>query len=369
MAGSSVPGNDRTGAGIDADLVVVVVLALAATAATLLPFLADTPLRAVLGFAFVLFGPGYALVAALFPGHAAAGRGRESAAAGREDESAVGDRDADGAAASHDAPGGPARAALGVLSSVVLAAVLGGALSLTVGLGPASAVVSLALVTLLCAGVAARRRRALPPEERFAVPVRSWAETARTTLTEPETRGDAALNVLLAIAVVVSVGGVAYATAVPGDRERFTEFYLLAEDADGDLVTTGYPTEFAAGEPRSQHVGLTNREGETVSYSVLVQIQRVTVTNDSVRVREREELRRFTPEVADGEGWRRNHTVAPTMTGDRLRLTYLLYRGAPPAEPTVENAYEHAYTWVNVSAANASTANASASAAGVRISG
>jgi uncharacterized membrane protein len=246
-----------------------------------------------------------------------------------------------------------------VLSSVVLAAVLGGALSLTVGLGPASAVITLAVATFLCAGVAARRRRALPPEERFVVPVRSWTAGTRAALTEPETRGDAALNVLLAVAVVVSVGGVAYATAVPGDRERFTDFYLLAEDADGDLVAAGYPTEFAAGEPRSQYVGLTNREGETVSYTVLVQVQRVTVTNDSVRVREREELRRFTTEVADGEGWRRNHTVAPTMTGDRLRLTYLLYRGAPPAEPTVENAYEHAYTWVNVSATNGSTASVS----------
>jgi uncharacterized membrane protein len=160
------------------------------------------------------------------------------------------------------------------------------------------------------------------------------------------------MNVLLAVAVVVALGGVSYATAVPGNEERFTEFYLLAEEADGDLVAAGYPTEFEAGDPRSQYVGLTNREGETVAYTVLVQIQRVRVTNDSVQVREREELRRFTPEVSDGETWRRNHTVAPTMTGERLRLTYLLYRDAPPADPTVGNAYQHTYTWVNVSAAN-----------------
>ena len=157
---------------------------------------------------------------------------------------------------------------------------------------------------------------------------------------------------MLVVAVVVAVGGAAYATAVPGNGERFTEFYLLTEEANGDLVAADYPTEFVAGEPRSQYVGLTNREGETVTYTVLVQLQRVRVTNDSVEVREREELRRFTPEVADGEGWRRNHTVAPTMTGERLRLAYLLYRDAPPAEPTVENAYQHAYTWVNVSATN-----------------
>jgi uncharacterized membrane protein len=351
MAESSVPGSDRAGASADADLVAAVALALAAVAATLLPPLADTPLRAALGFGFVLLAPGYALVAALFPGRAAAGRREDSAAAGREKDSA---------ATGRDAPGDAARAALGILSSVVLAALVGVALSLTVGLTPASAVVALAAVTVGGAAVAARRRRTLAPEERFAVPLGAWAAATRSALTDPETRGDAALNVVLAVVVVVSLGGVAYATAVPGDGERFTEFYLLAEDADGDLVAAGYPTEFTAGEPRSQYVGLRNREGETVSYTVVVQLQRVTVTNDSVRVREREPLRRFTPEVAAGESWRRNHTVVPTLTGERLRLTYLLYRGAPPAEPTVGNADQHAYTWIDVSAPNGSAANGSA---------
>ncbi|MEF8868017.1 MAG: DUF1616 domain-containing protein [Haloarculaceae archaeon] len=357
MAESSVPGSDRAGASADADLVAAVALALAAVAATLLPPLADTPLRAALGFGFVLLAPGYALVAALFPGRGARGRWVDCGAGGGENDSGAGGREKDCAAAGRDAPGDAARAALGVLSSVVLAALVGVALSLTVGLTPASAVVALAAVTVGGAAVAARRRRTLAPEERFTVPLGAWTAATRSALTDPETRGDAALNVVLAVVVVVSLGGVAYATAVPGDGERFTEFYLLAEDADGDLVAAGYPTEFTAGEPRSQYVGLRNREGETVSYTVVVQLQRVTVTNDSVRVREREELRRFTPEVAAGETWRRNHTVVPTLTGERLRLTYLLYRGAPPAEPTVGNADQHAYTWIDVSAPNGTEAS------------
>jgi len=356
MAASRTPDPGRAGAGADADLVAAATLTVAAVVASLVPFLAETPLRAVVGFGFVLFVPGYALVAALFPGSAAAGREDDSASTGREADSEVGGR---------DVPGGATRAALGVLSSVVLAAFVGGALALTVGLSPASAVVTLAAVSLAGVGVAFRRRRELPAEERFAVPFRSWRVAGRAALTDPETRGDAAMNVLLAVVVVVALGGVTYATAVPGSGEQFTEFYLLTEEADGDLVATNYPTTFTAGEPRSQYVGLTNREGETVPYTVLVQLQRVRVTNDSVRVREREALRRFTPEVADGESWRRNHTVAPTMTGERLRLTYLLYRGAPPAEPTVENAYQHTYTWVNVSAANGSTANGSTANASV----
>jgi uncharacterized membrane protein len=336
MAASPDPaldsGSDRPTPSGTADLVAVVALVLSALAATLLPFLAETPLRAVLGFAFVLLAPGYALVAALFPARPTA------------DE---------------DAPGGPARAALSVLSSVVLAAVVGGSLSLTVGLGEPTAVVALSAVTLLLAGVALSRRRALPPADRFDVPFRSWAGTVRTALTETETRGETAMNVLLVVVVVVAAAGVTYATAVPGNQERFTEFYLLTEDADGDLVATDYPTEFTVGEPRSQYVGLTNREGETVAYTVVVQLQRVGVTDDGVVVREREELRRFTPEVSADERWLENHTVTPTMAGDRLRLTYLLYRGAPPATPTVENANEFAYTWVNVSVANGTSASAS----------
>lgn len=328
MVESRVPDGD--GAEAYADLGAALALTLAASAATLVSPLDGTPLRAVLGFGFVLLVPGYALVAALFPGRAAAG----------------------GGPAGRDAPGGTARVALGVLSSVVLTAAVGGALSLTVGLGETSAVVALAAVSLLLVSFAFYRRRALPPEERFAVPFGHRVSAARTALVAPETRADAALNVLLVAVVVVSLGGVTYATAVPGNQETFTELSLLAEDADGDLVAAGYPTQFTVGEPRSQYVGVANREGETVSYTVVVQLQRVTVTNDSVRAREREELRRFTPRLTDGEVWRDNHTVAPTMTGERLRLAYLLYRGPSPAEPTVENAYEYTYTWVNVSAAN-----------------
>jgi len=347
MGASRPPEADRAWPSEDADLVVAGVLTLAALAATLLPFLEETPLRAALGFAFVLLVPGYALVSALFPGSAVPGRGDDGAASGRD-----------------DAPGGPARVALAVLTSVVLAAMVGGALSLTVGLGETNAVVALAAVSLGALGVAVRRRRALAPEERFAVPLRTWAAGTWTALTEPETRGAAALNVVLAVAVVVSVGGVAYATAVPGNQEQFTELYLLTDDGSGDLVAADYPTEFTAGDPRSQYVGVRNREGETVSYTLLVEIQRVTVTNDSIRVREREPLRRFNPQLADGESWRRNHTVAPTMTGEGLRLTYLLYNGSPPDRPTVDNADQHAYTWVTVSAPNGSAPNGSGAASG-----
>lgn len=38
------------------------------------------------------------------------------------------------------------------------------------------------------------------------------------------------------------------------------------------------------------------------------------------------------------------------MTGENLRLVYLLYEGDPPQDTTTENADEHVHVWVNVSA-------------------
>jgi uncharacterized membrane protein len=79
-------------------------------------------------------------------------------------------------------------------------------------------------------------------------------------------------------------------------------------------------------------------------------IQAVEVVNNSTRVLTQQELRRFQPELGHNETWHRQHTVAPTMTGERLRLTYLLYRGPPPAEPSADTAYRELHLWVNVTA-------------------
>jgi uncharacterized membrane protein len=105
-------------------------------------------------------------------------------------------------------------------------------------------------------------------------------------------------------------------------------------------------------------VGIGNQEHEQVEYTVVVQLQRVEIVNESgattngttVRVLEERGLQRFQAELAHNETWHNQHTVTPTMTGEGLRLQYLLYRGDPPAEPSAETAYRELHLWVNVSA-------------------
>lgn len=320
------------------DLTAVAVLVVLMVGAALTPVVRETPLRVALGLPFALFVPGYAFVAALFP---------EAKPAA---DDGVGD-DAAGSAGPVRESGvdGLERVALSVGTSVALVSLVGLVLNFTPwGLRLTSVLVTLGGFTLAAAYVGARRRNALDPDERFRVPYERWVARARSELFAPDTRTDAVLNVLLVVSLLLAVGTVGYVAAFPKQGESFSEFYLLTENETGDLVADDYPTEFVAGEPRSLVVGVGNHEHEPVSYTVVSQIQRVRVENNSTAVLQAETLDRFSPTVAANETWHRQHDVAPTIAGDRLRLTYLLYRGDPPENPTAENAYRSLHLWVNV---------------------
>ncbi|GAA0220545.1 DUF1616 domain-containing protein [Halobaculum roseum] len=341
---------------LPADLAAVVAAVALTVVAVFTPGLDETPLRVIVGLPFVLFVPGYALIAALFP---EAGSGPTD---DRDPDGSVdGDADAEAEAAdAADVAAGPAdesgidgieRVALSFGTSIAVVPLIGLVLNFTpFGIRLVPIVASVGGVTLVLTAVAARRRRALPEDERFRVPYRRWASDARAELFEPDTRTDAALNVLLAISVVIAVSSVGYAVAVPKQGESFSEFYLLTEGEDGELVADDYPTEFTQGEPQSLVVGVSNHEHRPVNYTVVAAIQRVEVSNNSTTVTDSSRLRQWRVELADNETWQLRHTVAPEMTGDRLRLTYFLYTGDPPETLRADTAYRELHLWVNVTA-------------------
>ena len=315
-----------------ADLAAVVGLTALTIGAVFLPVVRETPVRIVVGLPFVLFVPGYALVAALFPE-----RGPDDGP------------DADAVESTEGGITGLERVALSFGVSIAVVPLVGLILNFTPwGIRLVPIVLSLTALEVVLVVLAARRRAELTPEERFIVPWRAWLASARKEFFEPETRTDAALNVLLAVSIVLAVSSVGYAVGVPKQGESFSEFYLLTEGSDGELVADDYPTEFTAGQGQPLVVGIGNQEHTTVDYTVLVELHEVEVQNNSTRVLDRERLQQFDPTVEHNETWQQRHTVAPTMTGDRLRLTYLLYRGAPPQTPTTENAYRELHLWANV---------------------
>ena len=350
---------------LPADLAFVIALTLVTVLVVLLPGVRETPIRVLFGLPFVLFLPGYAFIAALFPEAGEPPTGDEE----WEPGTGVSDETVSEGSRRDRGIDGIERVALSFGLSIAIVPLLGLVLNFTPwGIRLAPILVSVGGFTILCAVVAAYRRWELPPEDRFSMPYREWLSAGRAELFEPDDRVDAALNVALALAILLAISSVAYAVAVPPQGEQFSAVYLLTEDGDGDLVAAEYPSEFALGESAPLVVGVDNHEHERVDYTVVVQLQRVewdenetAVTepedgeaaggNETVieaTVVERAELDRFRTTLDHDESWHHPHEVSPTLTGENLRLTYLLYVEEAPAEPTRENSYRNVHLWINV---------------------
>jgi len=311
---------------LPADLGAVVVTVLLTNSILLLPVVRDTSLRIIVGGPFLLFAPGYALIAALFP-------------------AAADDR---GAGNSGLRP--VERTALSFGLSIVLVPLVGFALTFSPwGFGLVPILVALSSLTLGSTAVAARRRRELPIEDQFSVPYREWIRAGRAALVLPENRTEAMLNLILALTVLLAVSSVTYAVAAPKQDEPYTELYLLSRSQGGELIAADYPTDLTRGASTSLTVGIRNREHSTIEYSVVVELQRVDIADNTTTVLEEEELHRFETRLEHNETWRLSHAVTPTLTGQRLRLAYMLYRGAPPEDATVGSAYREVHLWVDVS--------------------
>lgn len=309
-----------------ADLFAVISLTVLTILAVTVPGIRETSLRLVLGLPFVLFLPGYAFVAALFP---------EAA-----DDSVTGkDRGIDRIE----------RIALSVGMSIAIVVVSGLGLNFTPwGIRLVPLVLTISTFTIGCTIIAARRRWELPLKERFSVPYYKWITAGQSEIFESDNRTDAALNVVLALSLLLALGSVGFAVAVPQDSETFTEFHLLTENDDGELVADDYPEEFVRGQAQSVIVGIENNEHETVEYTIVVQLERVEEDGEKSEIVERDELDRFSTTLKHEETWRAEYRVVPTMTGEQLRLTFLLYDGDVPEEPTHENAYRELHLWIDV---------------------
>lgn len=338
---TSSPVSIRSVVGLVAADVPALGALVCANLAVLLP--AGSPLRVGITLGVLLVLPGYALTTAAFP----ARRPWDESTSGTWGtvESAGGQRRA--------ALTGVERAALSFGLSVALLPLFGLVLQVAVGGFYLSASVALLTVFVLLALVAGVIRRARTPEDVRYVPLRGLWKDGKRSFRGADGR-KAALNVVLALTVIVSMSTLGYALVAPQEGSRFTEAYLLAQQDDGQFASQNYPTAFEVGEGRPLMLAVENHEGEPVRYAVVVELQRRSEDGSTT---EREELDRFTERVPDGETWRHEHEVAPTFAGERLHLVYMVFRGSPPEDPTERTAYRSVSLKIDV-------ANASASAMG-----
>ncbi|MFZ5633043.1 MAG: DUF1616 domain-containing protein [Bacillota bacterium] len=246
-------------------------------------------LRVALGLPFVLFFPGYALIAALFPG--------------REDLDGI------------------ERVALSFGLSIAVVPLIGLALNYTPwGIRLYPILASLNLFVLAMSLLGWRRRNRLPEEKRLAIEINisfpRWAGMSGL---------DKALSVLLVAAVLFAAGSLVYVINTPKAGERFTEFYILGPGGKAE----GYPRELPAGRQGSVILGVVNHEYGKVEYRVDVRAAgKLIGTVDGV--------------ILDHEGkYEKPLQFSVKEPGKNIKVEFLLYR-KEDSEP-----YRTLHLWVD----------------------
>lgn len=256
------------------DLALAIACALATTLIVLLsPFV--EPARIGLGLVFVLFLPGYVLVAALYP---------------RKDDLDLVER-----------------LALSLGLSIAVVPLIGLGLNYSpwgIRLNPILAFVTLFIV--LAAGVAMYRRLMLPSDEAMGIPVNlALSKWPRGRL------ADRLLGLLLVLALAgLGIGAYFLATSSTGSEE-FTEFYVLGPGGK----TEGYPRTVDVGDKFTLILGIVNHEGEEASYRLQVTTAgQLAASLDSLH-------------LANNEKWERPLTLTATQPGSNQKVEFVLYKG------------------------------------------
>lgn len=252
----------------------IAIMLLTLVLAPLVKFITGVP-GIILAAVFLLFFPGYSLVAALFPG--------------RDSLQAV------------------ERAFLSLVLSFAMVALTGLALNYTPwGIRLEPIYVVLAFLVFVASIIALFRRRRLLPWERFEPRIHlrmpSWGPTSRL---------DRALSIGLVVAVMGAIAALVYVVNAPRAEEHFTDFYLLGSEE----MAQDYPHEIALGEEAEVTVGIVNHESEDVNYIIQVVFDSETVQQIGPVA------------LADQEKWQTLITLVPTRIGDDKKVEFLLFKG------------------------------------------
>lgn len=283
-----------------ADILVVLLLVVVDVLFILIPPLSETPIRIILGLPMVLFLPGYALIAALFPGKT----------------------DLDGIE----------RIALSFGLSIAVVPLIGLGLNYTPwGIRLIPILISLSLFTIIMCVVAVVRRSSLPEGSAFEVPFRKGYTNLKEEITKkPDNRLDRVLTIVLVISIIISVATLVYVIVTPKQGEKFTEFYILGPEGIAD----NYPVNYTLGESKPILVGIVNHEYETINYSLEIKLE-----NDTLPLQQDYE----TITLSHNQSWEKKIYIQPDRTGEDMKLQFLLYK-----EGNLSKSYRDLHLWIDV---------------------
>lgn len=272
------------------DLILIVVLTL--LLAPLVLFTGGAA-RIVVGLLFILFSPGYALMAALFPKKAPIGTVE--------------------------------RIALSFGLSIAVVPLIVLILNYTpwgIRLNPILFCVTLFIV--IASAIALSRRWRVPKllryEPHLRIKLPNWAGWSRV---------EKALLGMLLISMMVAVGAVAYAVATPHVGESFTEFYVVGPEG----MAEDYPQDLAPGEEGKIILAIVNHEHQVTDYFVEIEI-------DGEKVQEIGPI-----SLTHEEKWEEPVTFAPNKAGEHQKVEFLLHKNYE------SETYRKLHLWLDVKGA------------------
>jgi uncharacterized membrane protein len=282
------------------DLLLVAGLVILTDIFVLIPVLSGSFIRTALGLPLLIFLPGYALIAMLFPG--------KSGLEGME------------------------RIALSVAMSASVVPLIGLALSYTPWkIKEISLLAGFSVFTLLMLVAAYLRRRSLPADRTFEVSFRTLALTLISgVMKETESKTEKNLRIILALSVLILIGTGAYVVLVPQEKEPFTEFYILGNNG----MANNYTTQYIQGETGTYIVGITNNEHRTMDYTMEVRLE-----NKSLPLPENLQHIRLAQNTTLEEPLE----ITPSVEGKNMKLEFLLFNETEKNVP-----YKDLRLWISV---------------------
>nr|CBH38741.1 conserved hypothetical membrane protein DUF1616 family [uncultured archaeon] len=279
----------------DFDLALVIFLTLLCIPFVLIPPLNEiSPVRIILGLPFVLFLPGYSLIATLFP---------------RKD-------DLDGIE----------RIALSFGLSIAITPLLGLALNYTpFGIRLTPILIVLSVFTISLALGACVRRCMIQEEDRFVVEFGAAFKAVKEPFKATDTKINRILSVVLIISIVLALSVTVYVIITPKEGETFTEFYVLGPGGKAE----DYPTNLTVSEEGEVFIGVVNHEYAAVTYQLELKRNGKVIDQKSIV-------------LTHNETWESPFTFKALKKGADQKLEFLLYKVGE------EGIYRSLHLWVDV---------------------
>jgi len=263
------------------DIKLVIAITLFALICILTPTLNTTLLRPIVGVIIISFLPGYTILAAVFPS--------------KKDFNHI------------------ERIVFSLVLSPVTIALVGVAVNFTPpGIGVESITVSLAIIVVLTALIANRRRHDLSTAESPFFSLTSVKRIPELIIPVSDDRSQKIVSVVLVIAICAAGLSLTYIVTTPRPSEHYTEFYVL----DQNGTTENYPSTIKLGQNCSVVLGVRNHEYKSATYNLTV-----LLGNDT----ESHVIYANQLNLGQDQKWEQLIELKPDITGTSLRLEFKLH--------------------------------------------